>query len=141
MNLARFRKWKLFAAIIVAAFIAGKSPAQPPSPSPEFPEKDYELTIDGTAPMVGRWSCGGNAKVEAKPSRMAESGPGLNAETQTVMVTASVPAIECGDAKMNEYLRSALKMNDFGDQLPREPLCPGRRRQRRQSSANLRLPA
>lgn len=98
---------------MVAAFIAGESTAQPPSSAPKLPEKDYGLTIDGTATMVGKWTCGGNAKVEAEPPQMAESIPGLDTKTQTVMVSALVPAIECGDAKMNEHLRRALKMNDF----------------------------
>jgi hypothetical protein len=108
-----FRAWRLISSAILAASLVGTSPAQPPSSAPKLPEKDYGLNIDGTATMVGKWSCGGSAKVEVQPSRTAEPEPGPKAEPQTVMVTASVPAIECGDAKMNEHLRKALKMKDF----------------------------
>ena len=111
--MAHFRIWNLIPAIIFAASVEAKSPVHPSSPESKLPERMYELTIDGTATMGGKWTCGGNAEVETQPSRIAESGSQLNVETQMVSVTAFVPEIECGDAKRNEYLRKALKMNDF----------------------------
>ena len=69
--------------------------------------------IDGTATMVGKWACGGDAKVEAKPTDTAQPVPGLSAGVRTVVVTASVPGIECGDHTMNKHLRKALKMDEY----------------------------
>jgi polyisoprenoid-binding protein YceI len=73
----------------------------------------YQLTIDGTATMVGKWVCGGDANVQAKPAESAAKVPGLESGVQTVVVTASVPDIDCGDSTMNKHLRKALKSTEF----------------------------
>jgi hypothetical protein len=87
--------------------------AEPPDTTPKLHKNDYALTIDGTATLVGKWACGGDARVEATPGQIAEPVPGLATGLQSVAVTTSVPDIDCGDSTMNKHLRKALKYNDF----------------------------
>jgi len=94
---------------ISAAPVFGQSASSAPKP----PKANYQLTIDGTATMVGKWICGGDATVQAKSADSAEIVPGLASGVQTVVVTASVPAIDCGDSTMNKHLRKALKDQQF----------------------------
>ncbi len=86
---------------------------QAPSSAPKPPKGKYQLTINGTATMVGNWACGGIAVVQAKPDLSLEPVPGLGSGVQTVMVTASVPAIDCGDSTMNKHLRKALRDAEY----------------------------
>jgi polyisoprenoid-binding protein YceI len=86
---------------------------QAASSAPKPPKASYQLTIDGTATIVGKWVCGGDANVQAKPADAAEKVPGLDSGVQTVVVTASVPAIDCGDSTMNKHLQKALKSIEF----------------------------
>ena len=95
------------------ASIAGRLSAESQFYAPKVPEKSYSLIIDGTATLVGKWTCGGDAKVETRNDWAAGPVAGGNTEMLMVVVTASVPAIECGDSKMNEHLKKALKMEDF----------------------------
>ena len=87
--------------------------AQDSPSAPKLPNRDYPLTIDGTATMVGKWACGGDAKVEVTPGSSADLLPGFVGGLQKVAVTASVPAIDCGDSTMNKYLRKALKEEEY----------------------------
>ncbi len=103
---------RLIMAVVVIAALAGAAFSQAP-PAPKALNKSYPLTIDGTATMVGKWACGGDARVEAKPAQSAPAVPGLSEGVQTVTVTASVPGIECGDSTMNKHLRKALKMDQY----------------------------
>jgi polyisoprenoid-binding protein YceI len=110
---------KLFTTRILTPFIilAGVTniPAfgQSESSAPRPPKANYQLTIDGTATMVGKWLCGGDVTVLANPNESAEKVPGLDSGVQTVVVTAPVPDIDCGDSTMNKHLRKALKGNEF----------------------------
>ena len=113
MNTKYFTISRLAVALIVVAALAGAGFAQSTSSAPKLPNKNYQITIDGTASMVGKWACGGDAIVEAKPTQSAEPVPGLAAGVQTVVVTTSVPAIDCGDSTMNKHLQKALKENQF----------------------------
>jgi polyisoprenoid-binding protein YceI len=113
MNTKHFTISRLVLALIVAAALTGTLLAQSQNSAPKMPNKNYMLTIDGTATMVGKWACGGDANVDAKPAASAQPVPGLPEGVQTVMVTASVPGIECGDSTMNKHLRKALKMDEY----------------------------
>jgi|WetSurSiteA1Bulk_404760.scaffolds.fasta_scaffold60416_2 polyisoprenoid-binding protein YceI len=104
---------RLTIAVIVITSLTGRAFAQSPSSAPKPPKASYQLTIDGTATMVGNWVCGGDANVQAKPSDASEPVPGLEVGVQTVVVTASVPDIDCGDSTMNKHLRKALKDKEF----------------------------
>jgi polyisoprenoid-binding protein YceI len=99
--------------MVLAGTLAAPVFGQSPSSAPKPPKASYQLTIDGTATIVGKWVCGGDATVEAKPAESAEKVPGLDSGVQTVVVTASVPAIDCGDSTMNKHLRKALKGTEF----------------------------
>jgi polyisoprenoid-binding protein YceI len=112
MNTKYFRISRLAVALIAVVALAAAGFAQSSS-APKLPDKNYQITIDGTASMVGKWACGGDAKVEAVPAESAEPVPGLAAGVQTVVVTTSVPAIDCGDSAMNKHLRKALKDKEF----------------------------
>ncbi len=113
MNAKYFTISRLAIVLIVIAALAGAGFAQSKSSAPKMPDKNYQITIDGTASMVGKWACGGDVKVEAKAEASAEPVPGLAAGVQTVIVTTSVPAIDCGDSTMNKHLQKALKGNEF----------------------------
>jgi hypothetical protein len=113
MHATCFKIFRIAIAVITVASLGEHSSAEPPTSAPKLPDRDYPLVIDGTATMVGKWSCGGDAKVETLPARTSAPAAGYDAGVLTVVVTASVPAIECGDSKMNEHLRNALKMKDF----------------------------
>jgi len=63
--------------------------------------------------MVGKWACGGDAKVDAVPESVADPASGLAGAVQKVVVTTSVPGIDCGDSTMNKHLRKALKDKEF----------------------------
>jgi polyisoprenoid-binding protein YceI len=86
---------------------------QTPSSAPKKPKHAYSLTIDGTATVVGRWTCEGYVKVQAKPATAVDPAPGFKEGLQNIVVTASVPTIECGDPTMNKHLQKALKMKEF----------------------------
>lgn len=92
-------------SVILGFPVFGQPPSSPPKPS----KAEYPLTIDGTATIVGKWLCGGNASVQTKPSSSLDPVPGLGVGVQTVVVTASIPEIDCGDSGMNKHLRKALK--------------------------------
>jgi polyisoprenoid-binding protein YceI len=113
MNTRHFTTSRLVLAMLVAVALTGTLLAQSQNSAPKMPNKNYMLTIDGTATMVGKWACGGDAKVEAMPLASAQPVPGLPEGVQTVTVTASVPDIECGDSTMNKHLRKALKMDQY----------------------------
>jgi polyisoprenoid-binding protein YceI len=113
MNASHFTTSKLGWAMLATAVLTGTLLAQSQNSAPKMPNKNYMLTIDGTATMVGKWTCGGDAKVEAKPAASAQPVPGLSEGVQTVTVIASVPGIECGDSTMNKHLRKALKMDKY----------------------------
>jgi len=70
------------------------------------------ILINGTATMVGRWSCGGDVKIQTTPDPSEPPAPGLPTGVRVSAVT-SVPAIDCGDATMNKHLRKALKDDLF----------------------------
>jgi hypothetical protein len=74
---------------------------------------DHQLTIDGTATMVGKWACAAGASVRLEPDPAAPPVPGLSRGVQEVIVTTPVSAIECNDRKMNEHLRTALKAGEY----------------------------
>jgi hypothetical protein len=103
---------KLIAGLAVIALLAGTAFAQAPA-SPARLNKAYPLIIDGTATLVGKWACGGDARVEAKPEPSAEPVPGLLEGLQMITVIAYVPNIECGDSTMNKHLRKALKVDAY----------------------------
>jgi polyisoprenoid-binding protein YceI len=113
MNTRNLTIPKLAVALIAVAALAGMGFAQSQTNAPKMPDKQYSITIDGTASMVGNWACGGDAKVEAEPAKSGVPVPGLAGGVQTVVVTTSVPAIDCGDSTMNKHLRKALKENQF----------------------------
>jgi hypothetical protein len=113
MNTKHFTTSRLVLAVLVALALTGTLLAQSQNSSPKLPNKYYMLMIDGTATMVGKWACGGDAKIEAKPASSAPVVPGLPSGVATVAVTASVPGIECGDNTMNKHLRKALKMDEY----------------------------
>jgi polyisoprenoid-binding protein YceI len=102
-----------FIALIVISACAVMSYGQTQKSAPKAPNKNYQITIDGKATMVGSWACGGDAKIEAKPEPLGEPVPGLAAGVQKVTVITSVPAIDCGDSTMNKHLRKALKDEQF----------------------------
>lgn len=112
MCFGHFHFSRLAVALVLVAALTGAAFAQAPAaPSPLV--KAYPLTIDGTATVVGKWACGGDARIDAKPAQTAEPVPGLSVGVQMVTVTASVPGIECGDATMDKHLRKALKVEQF----------------------------
>jgi len=113
MRTKSFTTSRLVLALLLAAALTGTLFAQSQNSAPKMPDKNYMLTIDGTATMVGKWACGGDAKVDARPAASAQPVPGLSAGVATVTVTASVPGIECGDNTMNKHLRKALKMDEY----------------------------
>ncbi|MDM7995996.1 MAG: YceI family protein [Acidobacteriota bacterium] len=91
------------------------SPKSPPASAPKPPKSNYPITIAGTATLVGKWTCGGNADVHAKPNLSLDPIPRIGYGVQTVVVTTSVAEIECGDSGMNEHLRNSLKEKDFAE--------------------------
>lgn len=103
---------KLIIAAAITSALAGAAFAQTPGPASNL-KKAYPLMIDGTATMVGKWACGGEAKVEARPEATAEPVPGLAEGLQTIIVTAYASGIECGDSTMNKQLRKALKVDAY----------------------------
>jgi hypothetical protein len=113
MNKKLFNTLTLAVALVLAGIVADPIFGQSASSAPKPPRDNYQLTIDGTATMVGKWVCGGDANVLANPAESAEVVPGLTSGVQSVVVTASVPAIDCGDSTMNKHLRKALKDKDF----------------------------
>lgn len=84
---------------------------QNPSRSPQV-TGNHPIVIDGTATMVGKWSCGGDVKVHTAPDPSEPPAPGLPTGVQVSAVT-SIPSINCGDAKMNEHMQKALKEKEF----------------------------
>ncbi len=100
-------------AIILAGLVTVPVFGQSPNSAPKLPKGNHALTIDGTATMVGKWACGGNANVDAKRNPSFDKVPGLDSGIQTVTVTTSVPAIECGDSTMNKHLRKALRDKEY----------------------------
>ncbi len=100
--------WLKATAILVLLPNMGLS--QPPSSAPKIADKDYPIRIDGTATLIGSWTCGGNAVVNIDPGSPV---PKSVDDIQMVEVTAAVPDIECGDSSMNKHLRKALKMKEF----------------------------
>jgi len=112
MNFKHSILFRMALAMILITGLAGAAVAQSPQ-APKAPDRTYALTINGTATMVGNWACGGDAKVEAKPAKSAKPVPGLDEGVQMVVVTASVPGIECGDGTMNKHLQKALKTKDY----------------------------
>jgi len=113
MSARNFTITILVSAVILAGALNAPVFGQPPSSAPKPPKANYQLTIDGTATLVGKWVCGGDAAVQAKPAESAEKVPGLESGVQTVIVTASVPDIDCGDSTMNKHLQKALKGTQF----------------------------
>ena len=73
---------------------------------------NHPIVIDGTASVVGQWSCGADIDIQATPDPSGPSAPGLSTGVQIAAV-ASVPAIDCGDSTMNKHLRKALKDTSF----------------------------
>lgn len=90
-----------------AASASEKAPATAPEVA------NHPLTIDGTATMVGKWACGGDATVQLQPAQSAEPVPGLASGVRKVLVTAPVSAIACGNGKMDDHLRKALKEKEY----------------------------
>jgi polyisoprenoid-binding protein YceI len=115
MDKKHFTILLMFVVVVaVAGIVMVPAPAfGQPSSAPKPPKDHYQLTIDGTATMVGDWVCGGDARVQAVPTQSAEPVPGLASGVQMVVVTASVPDIDCGDNTMNKHLRKALKEKEF----------------------------
>jgi polyisoprenoid-binding protein YceI len=98
------------------ARVAASSASQTGTGSPgAVSVSDRQLTIDGTATMVGKWTCAGEATVRLEPDRAATPVPGLLRGVQEVVVTTPVSAIECNNKRMNEHLRAALKARDYPD--------------------------
>jgi hypothetical protein len=100
-------------SLIAAGLLAVPTFGDPPTSAPKPPKSNYPITIAGTATLVGKWTCGGNADVHAKPNLSLDPIPGIGYGVQTVVVTTSVAEIECGDSGMNEHLRNSLKEKDF----------------------------
>jgi polyisoprenoid-binding protein YceI len=102
-------------AVIAAMVGALVSPvwAESPPSAPKLQNRDYPLTIDGTATMVGKWACGGDAKVDAITGSATDPASEPTDGLQKVVVTTSVPGIDCGDSTMNKHLRKALKDKEF----------------------------
>ena len=74
----------------------------------------HEVTIDGTATMVGRWVCSGEAKVEiGSMDHPMQPIQNLEPGIQTISVTTSVPQIDCGDSSINKHMRKALKGKEY----------------------------
>lgn len=117
MNAKRLTISRVVIALIMISAWAVAGYAETPKKAPKIANKNYQITIDGTATMVGGWACGGDAKIEAKPAPAGEPVPGLAAGVQKVIVTTSVPGIDCGDSTMNKHLRKALKDKQFPDVL------------------------
>jgi len=113
MSTKQFAKLILAPVIVAAGILTAPVFGQSPSSAPKPPKASYQLTINGTATMVGKWVCGGDASVQVEPTELAEKVPGLDSGVQTVVVTATVPEIDCGDSTMNKHLRNALKSGDF----------------------------
>jgi polyisoprenoid-binding protein YceI len=113
MNAKHLTILRSIIALVAIWACVGLGYAETPKSAPKASGKNYQITIDGTATMVGAWACGGDAKIEAKPAPSGEPVPGLAAGVQTVVVTTSVPAIDCGDSTMNKHLRKALKDSEF----------------------------
>ncbi len=100
----------LKAASILLVLLPVMGLSQSRSSEPEIPDKDYPIRIDGSATLIGGWTCGGEAIVRIDPERRAtKSVDGAH----RVEVTTSVSDIECGDSSMNRRLRKALKMEQF----------------------------
>jgi hypothetical protein len=112
MQVRRHTFSKLLLGTAVLALVAGTAFAQSTSSVTKL-NKSYPVTIDGTATLVGKWACGGDARVEALQEPAAGLVPGLAEGHQAIIVTASVPDIECGDSTMNKHLRKALKGDIF----------------------------
>jgi polyisoprenoid-binding protein YceI len=113
MNVRHFATLMLVAIMVVAGIASVPVFGQVPDSFPKLSKTDYQLTIDGTATLVGEWACGGDAEVYAEPGDASENVPGLSSGLQSVVVSASVPSIECGDSTMNKHLRKALKYKEF----------------------------
>jgi hypothetical protein len=98
-----------FSVFLVSAGVAAKdeNPPKPPKISGNRP-----IMIQGTASMVGQWSCGGDVKIQTAPDPSEPPAPGLPTGVQVSAVT-SVPAIDCGDSTMNKHMQKALKQNQF----------------------------
>jgi polyisoprenoid-binding protein YceI len=100
--------WLKAAAMLV--LLPNMELSQLPSSAPKLADKDYPIRIDGTATLIGSWTCGGDAVVKIDPGNPApKSIDGIH----MVEVTAAVPDIECGNSSMNKHLRKALKMEHF----------------------------
>lgn len=84
-----------------------ENPSKPPQVTGNHP-----IVINGTATMVGQWSCGGDVKVSTTPDPSEPPAPGLPTGVQVSAVTP-VPAINCGDATMNKHMQKALKEKEF----------------------------
>jgi hypothetical protein len=113
MNTKHFKMLTLAVVMAVAGIVTVPAFGQSKDSAPKPPKDHYQLTIDGTASLVGDWVCGGDANVQVVPGDSAERVPGLSSGVQSVVVTASVPEIDCGDSTMNKHLRKALKEKEF----------------------------
>ena len=113
MNRKLFTIIILSAIMIASGILTAPLLAQSHSSAPKLPKGDYPLSIDGKATLVGKWVCGGEAKVIASAGPAADPVPGLASGLQSVAVTTSVPEIDCGDSTMNSHLRKALKYKEF----------------------------
>jgi hypothetical protein len=80
---------------------------QAPGVAQNAPAAGGQITIEGTS-TVRKWSCR-VAGVIPSVQAGGEAVAGLPKGVQKVVVTIPVQSIDCGNGKMNEHLRKALK--------------------------------
>jgi hypothetical protein len=103
---------KVLGYAVVAALGAGLW-TETPAAAQSATDTGNKLWIEGGS-TVRKWSC----QLPAEQLKLEVSGgaadpaPGLPRGVQRVVVTVPVQAIECGNGKMNEHLRKALKAGE-----------------------------
>lgn len=103
---------KGLAAALVAALVAIVG-APLPGAAQGATDTGSRLWIEGTS-TVRSWTCqvpNVEPIVRLDPSHPGAPAPGLPNGIASVTVTIPVMAIECGNGKMNEHLRKALKVD------------------------------
>jgi hypothetical protein len=112
LNITNARR--LMGLAVLAAMGLGAAPASSPQPSPETVRlvlrTGSRLWLEGDSNLHA-WSCDAKGVVpELRLERPAPTDPPVRIERASLQI--SVPLIECGNGKMNENLRKALKAEE-----------------------------
>jgi hypothetical protein len=100
-------------ATIAAITLATAVFAAASEPEKEIAKQENTVTLEGTATLYGDWSCKGLAEIRVIPGKALEPVSGFPGGIQRAVVEVTVDGLDCGDKRMNEQLRKALKVKEY----------------------------